>query len=148
VRRLRAGDWIALVGTVGLLVTLFLDWFSVTDGKRTGFDALPVLVLALVLICIALNLLLCALLAAGSLDVFNLIPGVALCVLAPLTTLLLVIVTLLKPGDATSICAAGWIGLACAVLMTAGDFQSIRDERRDAPDRAVTPPPPRPAPPA
>jgi hypothetical protein len=130
VRRLRPGDWLALAATIGLAVTLALDWFSSPGGKQTGFDALPVIVLALVLLCIVLNLVLCALLAAGALDAFNLPPGVALCVLAP------------------GIEAAGWAGVACAVLMTIGDFWSIKDERRDAPDRAVTPPPARPAPPA
>jgi hypothetical protein len=148
VRRLRAGDWLALAATIGLAVTLALDWFSGPGGNQTGFDALPVIVLALVLLCIVLNLVLCALLAAGALDAFNLPPGVALCVVAPLMTLVLVLVTLMKPGDATGIEAAGWIGLACALLMTIGDFWSIKDERRDAPDRAVTPPPARPAPPA
>ena len=147
-RRLRPAEWVALLASIGLAVTLGLDWFSAPAGvTHTGFDALPWLVLALVLLCIALNAALWLAFAVGAVDVFNLVPGVALAVLAPLTTALLLLVTLLKPGDATGIEAAGWAGLACALLMTGADLASLRDERRTGYGRVSEPPPARPAPP-
>ena len=43
--------------------------------------------------------------------------------------------------------AAAWLGLAAALAIAAGAWWAIADERTDAPESALAPPPARPAPP-
>ncbi len=147
--RLRAGEWVALGGALGLIASLFADWFSGPGrATATGWSALGWAALALVVAATLLTVALWLLFAAGAGDVWNLVPGVIAPVLTPACLLVLVVVTLLKPGDATAIEPAAWAGLACAALMTGGILASLHNERRTGPGRVFQPPPARPAPPA
>ena len=165
--RLRPADWGVLVGATGLLLTLFMDWYEVAGAyvtrsadeplvvQPTGWASLGWLTVTLLALCIAAGLLLVVLLAAGVGDWANLVPAAVLFVLGPPTLLVLIIVVLLQPGlgsglpnEIVSLTTAGWIGIACAVLLAGSGLASLHDERRTSPDRLVTPPVPRPAPPA
>lgn len=143
-RWLRPADWLVLMSAVAVPVTLSLDWFR---PARSGWSALGWALLALIVATVALALLLVALIASGTRDAVNLPPGVFLAAITPLTFLVTLVVTLLKPDGATGLAAGAWAGLAALAALTATAWLSLRDERIDQPARQVAPPPARPAPP-
>ena len=52
VERLRAGEWLAAAGGVVLLVSLFLPWYGLLGADVSGFEALSVIDLLLVLLAL------------------------------------------------------------------------------------------------
>lgn len=172
-KRLRPAEWAVLVGASGLLVTLFLDWYDlVAQGTGVGFvdrsiertldqistsgwSSLGWFTLLVLTICIVAGLILCVLTVAGVADGYVLPPAVVLAVLGKPALLVLLVVVVVQPGlgvgapnDAVELTAAGWLGIACAVLLVGGGLLSIRDERTTGSDRVYSPPAPRPVPPA
>jgi hypothetical protein len=145
VHRLRPADWLLLVSAVAVPVTLSLTWFT---PARSGWSALGWWLVALILVTAGLGLLVVILLAAGARDAVNVPPAVVLMTLAPITLLATLVVTLMKPGNATGIEPGAWAGLVALGGLKAGAWLSMRDERLDQPSRRVEPPPARPAPPA
>ncbi|HMS62184.1 MAG TPA: hypothetical protein PKD63_07880 [Solirubrobacteraceae bacterium] len=145
VRRLRRADWCLLVSAVIVPVTLALDWFR---PARTGWSALGWALLALIVATAALALVVVVLIASGARDGVNVPPAVVLMALAPVALLATLVVTLLKPGDATGIAPGAWAGILALGALKASAWFSMRDERLDQPARQVEPPPARPAPPA
>lgn len=161
-KRLRIAEWIVLAGAIGLIVTLSMDWYALDDFDRstpvistTGWAALGWLTLALLVVCIAVGLLLFALLAAGARDAYTLPPGVVLVVLGLPALLVLLVDVTLQPGlgaglpnDAVRLEPVGCLGIAFAFLLVGGGLASVRDERVTGPERFYRRPPARPAPPA
>ncbi len=148
-RRLKLAEWTALVGAVGLLVTLFLDWYRV--GRRadaSGWDTLGWLTLTLLLIAIVAALALALALVVSAVDAFNDPPGVVLAAIGLPALAALLIDLLSTPWPSADLAPAGWAGSVFAVLMVAGGMASMRDERTTGFGRRYTPPAPRPAPPA
>lgn len=158
--RLRPAEWAVLGGALGLLVTMFFDWYEGPAGwpedlNTTGWTSLGWFTIVLLVVCIACGLLLCGLLAADVGDAYNLPPGVILATLGLPTLLVLLVVVLLQPGlgpglpnAVVKLQPAGWVGLLCAVLLVVGGLLSIHDERTTGAGRHYTPPPERPASPA
>jgi hypothetical protein len=143
VSRLRGGERLAGAGALALLVALSLPWF----GERTGWSALGWVVVALLVADVLLALwLLAATVAPGRLAQ-AVAAGVVLAAFGTLVALVLVVrVGALRPdGDVRP---AAWLGLVAALAVAGGGWWAIADERTGAPESAVTPPPPRPAPPA
>src|SRR5215210_7662921 len=125
-RRLGAGEWIAALAGVGLLVSLFLPWY--TAPRLTAWEAL------------ALTDVLLAVVAAGALAVLLItaaqrVPAVPLAAdglltSAGLVAVVLVLVRLLwLPAEAGDRAAALWLGLAGALGIVVGGFLAMRDER-------------------
>ncbi len=146
--RLRPADWLILFSAVAVPATLGMNWFTTPEGHETGWSSLGWATLALIVLVDVLALVLVVLIAIGARDAVNLPPGVFLAALMPFTLIVTLVVTLLKPGEATGIETGAWAGLGALVLLTAAAWLSIRDERVDQPSRYVEPPPARPAPPA
>jgi hypothetical protein len=167
-RRLRAGEWTALVGAVGLLVVLPMDWFALplpaqvvarTVGPlhTSGWSSLGIGFAVLLGIVIALGLLLCVLVAVPSAPVYALATATALVVIGAVTLVALVIrVAIVQPGlgrglpdSIVLVRGPAYLGLLFAALLVRGAWRSLTDERTEAPESVVeTPPPLRPAPPA
>lgn len=57
-RRLRAGEWIAALGGVALLVALFLPWYDEGAASRTGWESFAVLDVIFAVVAVAAVLLL------------------------------------------------------------------------------------------
>jgi hypothetical protein len=143
-RRLRAGEWIAALSGVALLLSLFLPWYG--DGA-SGWEALAVIDIAL------------ALVAAFAVGLFLItasqpVPAVpialsAVVTLAGLIGLVLVLIRLaFLPGAAEGREWGLWLGLAGAIGIAAGGWLAVRDERAsplgrhtDLTGRPVPPPP-------
>ena len=52
-RRLRAGEWIAGISGLVLLVALFLPWYGDDAGSRTGWESLGALDVVLALVALS-----------------------------------------------------------------------------------------------
>jgi hypothetical protein len=136
-RRLRAGEWIVAVSGVGLLVSLFLPWYS---PSRTAWEAL------------AVNDVVLALVAAAAVALFLItatqhVPAVpiafeaALTVLGAIATILVLVRLAWLPAVADGREWGLWLGLAGALGIAAGGWIGVRDERM-----AGSPPRPQPEP--
>lgn len=144
-RRMRRSDWCLLVSALAVPLTLSLDWFS---PAATGWSSLGWALVALIVLTAGLGLATVVLIAAGTRDAVNVPPAVVLMALAPFTLLVTLVVTLLKPGDATGLEPGALAGIVALGALKASAWYSMRDERLDQPARQVEPPPARPAPPA
>jgi asparagine N-glycosylation enzyme membrane subunit Stt3 len=142
-RRLRAGERLAAAGAVVLVVTILLPWF----GGRSGLEALGWPVVLLVLADVLLALWLVAATAAPHRLAQSVAAAVVLSAAGTVVALVLVL-RVLAFAPSGGLRVAAWLGLGGAVAVVAGAWRAIADERTDAPESAVVPPPARPAPPA
>jgi hypothetical protein len=127
-RRLRAGEWIAGVWGLVLLVALFLPWYSDDGGSRTGWQSLGALDLVLAIVALAA-------LAIPVVTALQRVPAVPLA-LQSLTTLvgllavLLVLIRVLNMPDwATEREWGLWVALAATLGIVVGGLIAMRDER-------------------
>ena len=143
VRRLRAGELLALAGAVCVIVALFEPWYENAGGRLSVWHTFgPAVVLLLLSAAAALALTLSTLAerstaAPVAAAVWN-IPLGLLAVLCALVRLLE------RPDHATAVCRGAWLALAGAIAILSGAWQSIRDERTSLYEPAAPPPRPKP----
>jgi hypothetical protein len=169
-RRLRAGERLAVAGAIALFVVLFVPWFDLAvrtrvveragrlllpNLHRSGWSSLGWPVVALLLVAMGATVWL----AVATMGEGLVAQAMAATVAAALAgtaafVVLLVRVTLAQPGlgvgaaDAlVSARFAAYLGLIACAAMAAGAWLAMADERMGAPESAYTPPAPRPAPP-
>ncbi|MGH2853664.1 MAG: hypothetical protein ACRDLF_05680 [Solirubrobacteraceae bacterium] len=127
-RRLRAGELIALAGAVCLIVALTLPWYENAQGKLGAWATFgPAVALLLLAAAGAVALVLAtvterttAIPVAAA--VWSTLFGIVGCIAA--------IVRLLeRPEHATELCAGTWLALVGALFVLIGSWQSMRDER-------------------
>lgn len=127
-RRLSRGDWIAAIGGVAMLVSLFLPWYSAGGQELSAWEAMA---LDDVILAIA------ALLAIGATIVVA-IPrllsvSVAITSLAILPAVVGLVVTIYRlvfpapPGD-VSLEVGAWLGLAATAAIAYGAWTGASDE--------------------
>lgn len=127
-RRLRAGEWIAGVGGLVLLVALFLPWYSDDGGSRTGWQSLGALDIVLAAVALAA-------LAIPLVTAMQRVPAVSLAheSLTTLVGLLAVVLVLIRvlnmPDWATEREWGLWVALAATVGIVIGGLIAMRDER-------------------
>jgi len=125
-RRLRAGEWLAVAGGVLLIVALLLPWYEGTE-PRTGFEALTVIdVLLLLLALLALGL---PVLQATQ-DAPDKPVGAAVLtvVFGALGTLLVVFRLIDAPADGLEVRPGAWIALLATATVTAAAWRSLAAE--------------------
>jgi hypothetical protein len=165
---LRRGELLVLLGLVGLLASLFLDWFA--DGGysspagaafvvvRPGWGTLghPWLELLALFVLALVTVLVTTLRARPGRPTYGAM--VALVLAIPLGTLTLLTTILrglvLRPGIDTADStlridpALGlWLGLASILVALVGLWVALGDDRTAAPESAYEQPPARPVPP-
>ena len=125
-RRLRPADWVAGLGGVLLIVSLFLPWYG--DPSASGwewFRAVDVILAGLALVGVAL--------ALASLTQRTTAVPIALAafsILAGLIATILVVGRVLNlPGDADSREIGLFLGLVGALAVFLGGYGASRDER-------------------
>jgi peptidoglycan/LPS O-acetylase OafA/YrhL len=131
-RRLRAGEWVAAVSGVTLLVSLFLPWYG--PGSVTGWESLAAIDVLLAFVAAAGVLLAIVTATQG-------VPAVPIAFSGLLTFVGLfgVVLVLFRvvdlPDGASGREWALWLGLAGAAGITAGAALAMRDERLSPPGR-------------
>lgn len=157
--RLRTGEWVALAGVVGLLVTLPLTWFAASAPvlAKTGWGSLGWFLDALLVVALGLAawLVVSTVMRPPSQGSQAVAAGVLTATVGTIVLAILIVRVIDQPAlgedvpnELISIRAPAYLGLLFAAAVAAGGWLSVRDERTDAPESAYEPPPPRPAPPA
>jgi uncharacterized membrane protein len=125
-RRLRAGEWLAAVAGVGLIVALLLPWYKGTE-TLSGYEALSVVDILLTLL--ALLALAIPVLQATQ-DAPNKPVGAAVLtvVLGALGVLLVLFRLIDMPADGLSLEPGAWIGLLATVAIVAAGWLSLAAE--------------------
>lgn len=144
-RRLRLGELVALAGAICVIVSLFEPWYENAFGKLSAWDTFgPAVVLLIAAAAAALGLV------VSTITERSTALPVAAAVWSTLFGIVAVIAALVRvlerPDHATSLCAGAWLALAGAILMLAGSWQSLRDERTSLYEPAEPPPLPPPDP--
>jgi hypothetical protein len=144
-RRLRLGELLALAGAVCVIVSLWLPWYENAAGKLSAWDTFgPAVVLLIAAAAAALGLV------VSTVTERSTALPVAAAVWSTLWGIIAVIAALVRvlerPEHATMLCAGAWLALAGAILMLAGSWQSMRDERRSLYEPVNPPPQPPPVP--
>src|SRR5919112_117633 len=127
-RRLRAGEWVAGIAGLVLLVSLFLAWYGDDAGSRTGWQSLGALDVVLTIVALSA-------LAIPVVTALHRVPAVplahqSLTVLAGVLALLLVLVRVLNMPDwATDRDEGLWVALAATLGVVVGSLVAMRDER-------------------
>jgi hypothetical protein len=140
-RRVRTGEIVAGVAGVVLLVSLFLNWYSVTPevmlgaadrqfssvSAWTAFSVVDVLLALVALLGIALALSQ----VVGRGPALPVAIGVITTTLALAATLLVLYRILNQPGpnDLIGVEAGAWVGLAACLGVFLGGWLSLSDER-------------------
>jgi hypothetical protein len=142
--KLRAGDVLAGVGGLGLLVVMFLPWFDFLEGVYSGgrtiapgdtaqsaWEAFSILLVPLVLTA----LLGIGLFVATLFERSSALPVAAQVFAASIgsLTVIFVLVRLVDPPGpnfGADVRVEGWIGLACTLAVAAGAWWSMRTEMR------------------
>lgn len=126
--RLRSGELVAAAGALALVVLTFLPWYRSSTGSLSAWDDFGVMDVVI----------LAAIVAAGALilaTVTERTPAlpVASAIWATLASMLGVLAILVGlvslPDHAVGLRAGSWLGLAAALAILAGSWQSLRDER-------------------
>ena len=125
-RRLRAGEWVALVAGAVLVVSLFLPWYEADDGEVSGFEALSVIDVLLVLVAVV-AFALAFLQATRTSPTLPVAFGVLTVVVGAIGTLLTLFRLIDSPG-AGDVAAGAWLGLVAVVALTVGGWRSIKNE--------------------
>jgi hypothetical protein len=145
-RRLRLGEWVAGIGGIVLVVSLFLDWYSVDGSGASAWESFSVVDIALALT----GAFAVALAVVTSLHRAGAVPIATASLLGPIgffTALLLLWRVLDPPGSGDVSREPGlWLGLAALATIAAGNILAMKDEstpdaaRTNAPIEAMPPP--------
>jgi hypothetical protein len=121
-RRLRAGEWLALAGGVLLIVSLFMPWY----GDESGFAVMTVIDILLALIA-AVAIALAVLQATQTSPTLPVGFGVLTVVTGAIGTLL-TLFRLIDSPSAGDVSWGAWLGLVAVVALTVGGWRSIANE--------------------
>lgn len=130
-RRLRAGEWIALAGSVCIFVALGLPWYETASGSLGAWSTFgPAVVLLIIAAVLGVALAIATLLERSSAvpmatAVWTTIAGLVAVVAA-------LIRVLERPSHATGADVGAWLALAGAIAILVGSWQAMRDERTSA----------------
>jgi hypothetical protein len=144
-RRLRAGELVALLGAACVIVSLFLPWYENATGKLSAWDTFgPAVVLLIAAAAAALALVVSTITERST--ALPVAAGVWSALLAIIGLVAAVVRVLERPDHANAVCAGAWLALAGAVAMLVGSWQSMRDERVSRYEPVQPPPRAPPAP--
>jgi hypothetical protein len=133
-RRLHAGDWIAAVSGLALLVSLFLPWYDAGSESMSAWEALAVTDVLLAIVA-AVAVLLAVVTATQRVPAVPIALSAIVVPVGLVGLVLVVIRVLVLPGDADGRAWALWLGLAAAAGIVVGGLATMNDERLSKPGR-------------
>ena len=128
-RRLRAGEWLAAISGIALLVSLFLPWYG--PGSVTGWEAMTAIDVVLAFVA-ASGVLLAVVTATQRVPAVPVALSALISLLGSAGVILVLIRVLDLPGWAGRREWGLWLGLAGAVGIVAGSLLAMREEIRPA----------------
>ncbi|MCW3069566.1 MAG: hypothetical protein JWL67_2191 [Solirubrobacterales bacterium] len=142
-RRIRAGELLALLGAGLLIVSLLEPWYEGQLGRLDAWDTFgPAVILLMAATSAALALVISTLTErSAALPVSSAVWSVLLGLIAVIAAIVRV---LERPDHTTSLCVGAWLALAGAVAVLLGGWLSLRDERTSLYEPASPEPRPRP----
>jgi uncharacterized membrane protein len=142
-RRLRAGEWLALIGAVSVILSLLAPWYEGLLGRLDAWNTFgPAIVLLLAALCAALAMILSALTERTT--ALPIATAVWTVVLSLIAVIAMVVRVLERPEHARYTCVGVWLALGGAVAILAGSWLVIDDERPSSYERLKIEPRPRP----
>jgi len=126
-RRLRAGEWIAVAGGIALIASLLLPWYDAPTGPLTGYEALTIIDVLLTLIAL-LALALGVLQATQDTPAKPVAFGVLSVIFGALAVLLVLFRLIDSPAAGLEVRAGAWLGLVAALAITVGGWRSLAAE--------------------
>ncbi len=142
-RRLRAGELIALLGVVLVIVSLLEPWYEGLLGRLDAWNTFgPTIVLLLAALCAALAMIVSAVTERSmALPVST---AVWTELLGLLAVVAMVVRVLERPDHAQYTCVGVWLALAGALAILVGAWLVLRDERPSMYEKVLIEPRPRP----
>jgi hypothetical protein len=129
-RRLGAGEWLAAVSGVALLVSLFLPWYGANvDGTASGWESLAAIDVLLAFVA-ASGVLLAIVTAAQRVPAVPVALSALVALAGGIGVLLVLFRTIDLPSGAETREWAIWLGLAGAIGIVAGSLIAMRAEVR------------------
>ncbi len=126
--RLRSGELLALVGAILAILALTRPWYESAGMLLSAWSTFgPAVVLIMIAALAALALVLTTI--AERTTAFPVAAAVWSTLLGLIGTIAAIVRVLERPDGATALCAGAWLALAGTVLILAGSWQSMRDER-------------------
>jgi hypothetical protein len=128
ISRMRLGELAVLVGAGCVIAALAMRWYEAPSGNLTAWDTFGPAVVLLMLAALAGLVLVLSTVTERS----PALP-VAAAVWSTFFGIVAVIAALVRlierPDGATALCAGAWLAFVGALLIAAGSWQSMRDER-------------------
>jgi prepilin signal peptidase PulO-like enzyme (type II secretory pathway) len=126
--RLRIGELVVLAGVVCVIVALTLPWYATPEGNLGAWSTFGFGVV-LVMLAAAAGLVLVLATVTERSTALPVAAAVWGTLLGAIGVVAAIVRVLERPHDASSLCAGAWLALAGAVLILAGSWESMRDER-------------------
>jgi amino acid transporter len=126
-RRLRAGEWLAAAGGVGMIVALMLPWYDIGGAPVSGYEALTVIDVLLTLIAL-LAIALAVLQATRDSPALPVGAAVLTASFGILGVLLVLFRLIDDPTSGSDLRVGAWIGLVAALAIEASGWLSLDNE--------------------
>jgi hypothetical protein len=126
--RLRIGELVVAAGVVCVIVALTLPWYQTAEGNLSAWGTFGFGVV-LVMLAAAAGLLLVLATVTERSTALPVAAAVWSILFGAIGVLAAIVRVLERPHGATSLCAGAWVALAGTILILAGSWESIRDER-------------------
>ncbi|HEX5307786.1 MAG TPA: hypothetical protein VFW38_01770 [Solirubrobacteraceae bacterium] len=126
--RLRLGELIVLVGSGCVIAALTLSWYQTPEGNLSAWATFgPAVVLLMLAALVGLVLVLATI---GERSTAIPVAAAIWSTLFGILGVVAAVVRLLeRPHQASGLCAGAWLAFVGALLILAGSWQSMRDER-------------------
>jgi hypothetical protein len=126
--RLRSGELLALVGAILVIVALTRPWYENSQGSLSAWSTFGPAVVLIMIAALGALILVVTTIAERS-TAFPVAAGVWSVLFALIGVIAAIVRVLERPDSASALCAGAWLALAGTILILAGSWQSMRDER-------------------
>jgi Na+-transporting NADH:ubiquinone oxidoreductase subunit NqrE len=128
IRRLRAGELLALLGGICVIVALTQRWYENEQGNLTAWNTFGPAV-ALIMLAAAGALVLVLTTVTERSTALPVAAAVWSTLFGFIGVIAAIVRVLERPNHATELCIGAWLALAGALLILIGSWLSMRDER-------------------
>lgn len=126
--RLRVGELLALAGAILVIAALTRPWYENAGASLSAWATFgPAVVLVMIAALAGLVLVLTTITERST--AFPVAAAIWSILFGLIGVIAAIVRVLERPHGATSLCAGAWLALVGTILILAGSWQSMRDER-------------------